>query len=308
MNKNEQLKSELLTIMDYIRLAVSRFCQAELTFGHGTDNALDEAMTLLKQALHLPQDSPSALFEARLTEEEKDKVIYLIEQRVSKRIPLPYLTHEAWFADLAFFVDERVLIPRSPFAEFIENRFEPWLDLNNTPDTRILDLCTGSACIAITCALTFPESTVDAVDISSDALDVAMINIKKHHLQGRVNVIKSDVFNAIPEQRYNIVISNPPYVDQQDMDNLPDEFKHEPVLGLQAGQTGLDIVCRILQSAQKYLLPSGILVVEVGNSEQALSERYPDVPFTWLDFERGGEGVFLLTYEQLVEYEAILKV
>lgn len=303
---NAALQSELHTIVDYIRWTVSQFNKVDLNFGHGTDNALDEAITLLKHVLHLPHDIPSALFSARLTNEEKENVLKLINLRISKRIPLPYLTNEAWFAEMPFYVDNRVLVPRSPLAELIAHRFEPWLDLNNnfsnTPDTRILDLCTGSACIAIACAVAFPECQVDALDISQDALEVANINIKNHCLQGQVNAIHSDLFDSLSQQRYHIIISNPPYVDEIDMANLPAEFQHEPSLGLVAGKTGLDIVCRILTSAQDYLLPGGLLIVEVGNSEAALKERYSQVAFTWLDFEQGGEGVFLLTYEQLVEY------
>ncbi len=305
--QNLGLKSELHTIVDYIRWTVTQFNKANLNFGHGTDNALDEAIALLKHILRLPNDIPSVLFNARLTGEEKENVLKLINLRVSKRIPLAYLTHEAWFAGMPFYVDNRVLIPRSPLAELIEHRFEPWLDLNNnlnnTPDTRILDLCTGSACIAIACAGVLPECQVDALDISVDALAVANINIKNHCLQGRVNAIHSNLFDSLSQQRYHIIISNPPYVDEIDMANLPAEFLHEPSLGLLAGKTGLDVVCRILKSALNYLLPGGLLVVEVGNSEAALKERYSQVAFTWLDFERGGEGVFLLTYEQLVEYQ-----
>ncbi len=304
---SSDLQSQLHTIVDYIRWAVSQFNKVNLSFGHGTDNALDEAITLLKHVLHLPHDIPSALFSARLTNEEKKNVLKLINLRVSKRLPLPYLTNEAWFAEMPFYVDNRVLVPRSPLAELIEHRFEPWLDLNNnlsnTSDTCILDLCTGSGCIAIACAVAFPECQVDAVDISQDALEVANINIKNHSLQGQVNAIHSDLFDSLSQQRYNIIISNPPYVDEVDMANLPAEFQHEPSLGLVAGRTGLDVVCRILRSARDHLLPGGLLIVEVGNSEAALKERYSRVAFTWLEFERGGEGVFLLTYEQLVEYE-----
>jgi len=303
MSNEQQVKLELHSVIDYVRWSVSQFNMAELTYGHGTDNALDEAITLVKHVLYLPHDIPSALFDARLTTEEKENVLKRVNLRINKRIPLPYLTNEAWFAQLPFYVDNRVLIPRSPLAELIEHRFEPWLDLNDTPDTRILDLCTGSACIAVACAVAFPECEVDAVDISQDALEVAEINIKKHHLEGRVSAIHSDLFNSLAQQRYNIIISNPPYVDEIDMANLPAEFQYEPALGLKAGKTGLDFVLRMLKSAQNYLLPGGLLIVEVGNSEAALKEQFPHVAFTWLEFERGGEGVFLLTYEQLIEYD-----
>ena len=306
MGNEENLKSDLLSVVDYIRWAVSRFNEAELSFGHGTDNALDEAIALVAHGLHLPFDMPPALYNARLTETEKDDLIRLIHLRVEKRIPLPYLTHEAWFSQMAFYVDDRVLVPRSPLAELIDHQFEPWLDSiysDDKPAARILDLCTGSGCIAIACAMAFPESVVDAVDISEDALDVAKINIKKHHLEGRVNAIKSDLFDALADQRYNVIISNPPYVDEEDMANLPEEFRHEPRLGLVAGKSGLDFAIRILQSAGQYLLPGGLLIVEVGNSEMGLKERFPEVLFTWLEFEHGGEGVFLLTHEQLEHYK-----
>ena len=306
MSNEENLKSDLLSVIDYIRWAASRFNEAELNFGHGTDNALDEAIALVAHGLHLPFDMPPALHNARLTESEKDALIRLIHLRVEKRIPLPYLTHEAWFAQMPFYVDDRVLVPRSPLAELIGHQFEPWLDSiysDDKPAARILDLCTGSGCIAIACAMAFPESVVDAVDISEDALDVAKINIKKHHLEGQVNAIKSDLFNSLSDQRYNVIISNPPYVDDEDMANLPDEFRHEPQLGLVAGKSGLDFAIRILQSAEQYLLPGGLLIVEVGNSEMALKERFPEVLFTWLEFEHGGEGVFLLTHEQLGHYK-----
>jgi len=310
MVSSEPLASELLelhSIVDYVRWTVTQFNKADLYYGHGTDNSLDEAITLVKHVLSLPHEIPPALFNARLTNEEKNNVLKLLKLRITKRIPLPYLTNEAWFAEMPFYVDERVLVPRSPLAELIEHRFEPWLDLTNTPDTRILDLCTGSGCIAIACAVAFPECQIDAVDISQDALVVTNINIKKHALQGRVNAIHSDLLNSLSSQRYNIIISNPPYVDATDMANLPEEFKHEPELGLTAGKTGLDLVIRILSVAHEHLLPGGLLIVEVGNSEVALIERFPQVAFTWLEFERGGEGVFLLTYEQLLEYDASFK-
>lgn len=301
MTDDKKIKSELVTIMDYIRWASSQFNRAELTYGHGTENALDEAVALVSHALAIPHDVPAPMYQARLTDEEKSAVIELINKRINKRIPLPYLTNEAWFAGIPFYVDERVLVPRSPLAELIEQHFEPWLDLTNTPDSRFLDLCTGSACIAIACAMAFPESHVDAVDISRDALDVARINVKKYALEQQVSVIESDLFSALPEKRYNIIISNPPYVDETDMANLTEEFKHEPALGLEAGKQGLDIVTRILEKAANFLLPGGLLIVEVGNSAPALEQALPHIDFTWLEFERGGQGVFLLSYEQLMQ-------
>jgi len=290
--------SELKTIKDLIRFAASQFNAAGLYFGHGTDNAWDEATTLVLHALHLPHHLPTMVFDARLVAEEKLKLLELIQLRVEKRIPLSYLTHEAWFAGLSFYVDERVLVPRSPLAELIENRFEPWINPNQV--TSILDLCTGSACIGIACAKMFPESEVDASDISDDALAVAKINVLRHLVENQVTLYKSDLFDQLPQKQYNIIISNPPYVDENDMSHLPKEYLHEPTLGLAAGRDGLDIVKRILNNAPRYLQKHGILIVEVGNSEQALIEQFSDYPFTWLSFERGGGGVFLLTAEQIL--------
>ncbi len=289
--------SNLRTIRDFLRFATSCFNEAGLVYGHGTENAWDEAVALILPTLHLSQDIDRSILDASLTDSEREKVSQLIGRRVSERVPVPYLTHEAWFADLTFYVDERVLIPRSPIAELIENQFQPWID----PDQvhRILDLCTGSGCIAIACAKAFPDSIVDASDISTDALAVAKINVLRHDLVDHVNLHRSDLFTDLPNSKYDIIVSNPPYVDAADMAALPAEYHHEPTLGLAAGEEGLDIVLKILKNANHYLNPKGILIVEVGNSEYALAEAFPHIPFTWLEFQRGGGGVFLLTAEQL---------
>lgn len=289
---------ELYTIRDFLRWAVSQFNEAGLFYGHGTDNSWDEALALILHSLHLPYDINPAVLDARLTLSEREKLSQLIQRRVQERIPTAYLTHEAWFAGLPFYVDERVLIPRSPIAELIENQFQPWL---TEPVDTILDLCTGSGCIAIACAKAFPESVVDATDISPDALAVAKINLLRHEVDEQVHLIQADLFDGLEEKQYDLIVSNPPYVNAIEMADLPAEFHHEPRLGLAAGEEGLDIVTRILQQAKKYLSPQGILVVEVGNSEYALSEKYPHAPFTWLEFQRGGGGVFLLTAEQLAD-------
>lgn len=295
---------ELKTIRDFLRFAASRFNEAGLYYGHGTDNAWDEAITLLLHALHLPHHLFPHIVNANLIAEECTQLLHLIEQRVEKRIPVPYLTHEAWFANLAFYVDERVLIPRSPLAELIENHFQPWItEAEQVQD--ILDLCTGSGCIAIACAKYFPDAQIDASDISSDALAVAKINLLRHGLEEQVNLYQADLFATLPKKKYDIIVSNPPYVSQEEMLALPREYQHEPALGLAAGSQGLDIVMRILKQASDYLKPQGILVVEVGNSETALMECLPDVPFTWLEFERGGDGVFLMTAEQLRLYSNV---
>ncbi|MES9855447.1 MAG: 50S ribosomal protein L3 N(5)-glutamine methyltransferase [Sedimenticola sp.] len=291
----------LATLRDFIRWGMSRFNEAGLFFGHGTDNAHDEAVALVLHALHLPADLSPTYLDAALTTAEREEVIGLLRERVEKRLPAAYLTHEAMFAGHSFYVNEHVLIPRSPIAELIDVAFEPWVQADAVE--RVLDLCTGSACIAIACAYCFEGASVDAVDISADALDVASINVRRHGMGEQVEPILSDLFSALKGRRYDLIVSNPPYVSEEEMAQLPDEYHREPVLGLEAGREGLDIVARILRQASDYLEPNGVLIVEVGNSAEALTNRYPQVPFLWLDFEHGGQGVFLLTVEQLNEYQ-----
>jgi len=294
---------ELKTIRDLMRWGASCFNQAGLNFGHGTDNVFDEALVLVSHALHLPLQFPEHYLAAHVTAEERDAALALIQQRIETRKPAAYLTHEAWFAGLPFYVDERVLVPRSPLAERIEHGFEPWLQSDAIE--RVLDLCTGSGCIAIACAAHFENAHVDAVDICDDALAIARRNVARHDLQDWVQVIKSDLFGAVEMRRYQMIISNPPYVSSEEMQQLPDEYHHEPEIGLVAGKEGLDVVIRILAQAASHLEADGILVLEVGNSRELLCECFPDVPFLWLEFERGGHGVFLLDAQQVQQYQPL---
>ncbi len=288
------------TPLDFIRFGVSHAAANGLYYGHGTDNVRDDIWTLVLGCLQLPLDIDPILLHGQLTAAEKTRLCDALCQRIEKRIPVPYITGEAHFAGLSFYVDERVLIPRSPIAELIHQHFSPWID--TTSVGRILDLCTGSACIAIACCYAFPEAMVDAVDISTDALKVAEKNAERHGVESMLTLLESDCFSNIPATQYDIIVSNPPYVSADEMQTLPQEYHHEPVLALEAPQQGLAIVERILRQAAAYLSAQGILIVEVGNSEDALIEAYPHVPFTWLDFECGGSGIFLLTQQQLSEF------
>ncbi len=300
MNYPESISAHLTTLRDYVRWGASRFKHAGLFFGHGTASALDEAAALALHALHLPHNLSGGYFSCVLTPDERLEVIGLIERRIAERKPAAYLTQEAWFCGLPFYVDERVLVPRSPIGELIEKQFSPWV---SQPEdvADILDLCTGSGCIAIASALAFPDAEVDAADISEEALEVVQINIGRHEVEDQVNALRSDLFDALGDKRYDLIISNPPYVNSEEWRDLPPEYHAEPRLGLESGETGLDCVRRILREAEAHLKPEGLLIVEVGSSSDALEYAYPDVPFCWLDFERGGDGVFLLTAEQLAQ-------
>ena len=285
-----------------IEWGAEQFDEAGLVYGHGTDNALDEAASLVLHSLAIDYDQPDSMLDAPLSESDFIRTRELLEQRVKTRRPAAYLMDEAWFAGLPFFVDERVLVPRSPIAELIADRFAPWIDPERVQ--RIVDIGTGSGCIALACAVAFPQALVDATDVSRDALDVARINIDRHGLEGRVNLLESDLFAALAGRRYDIIVSNPPYVPREEVEQLAEEFHHEPASGLLAGEDGLDIVVRLLSEAANYLAADGILVVEVGYTQEALQAQYPDVPFVWLEFENGGTGVFLLDAGGLAAHQA----
>ena len=294
----EQARQELLTLRDLLRFAVSRFNEARLFFGHGSDNAWDEASYLLLHTLHLPLDRLEPFLDARLSADERQAVFDIIEQRVATRRPAAYLTHEAWLGEHRFYVDERVIVPRSFIAELLREQLEPWID-DPWAISSVLDLCTGSGCLAILAALTFPEAEVDALDISPDALAVARRNIADYTLGARVQAIESDAFMAIAGRRYDLIISNPPYVNAESMAALPQEYRHEPELALASGEDGLDFTRRILGEARAHLNPGGLLIVEIGHNRDAVETTFPETPFTWLDTSAGDEHVFLLRREEL---------
>ncbi|WPP46038.1 50S ribosomal protein L3 N(5)-glutamine methyltransferase [Pseudomonas sp. AN-1] len=296
--------SRLHSIRDLIRWGVSRFHEAELFFGHGTDNAWDEARQLVLGGLHLPWDMPADYLDCRLEDDELDAVRALLQRRIDERIPAAYLLGEAWFCGLPYCVDERVLVPRSPIAELIERRFAPWLA--GAP-ARILDLCTGSGCIGIACAHAFPEAEVVLADLSFDALEVANLNIERHEVEERVYTVQGDGFDGLPGQRFDLIVSNPPYVDAEDFADMPAEFHHEPAMGLACGEDGLDLVRRMLAEAADHLTDDGLLVIEVGNSQVHVEAAYPEVAFTWVEFARGGHGVFVLSAEQCRQHQALFR-
>lgn len=294
----ENVTSDLVTAKDYLRWGISRFHEADLYYGHGTDNALDEASYLISYCLGMSPEMPEELWDCRLTQAEKQAIIELLAERIISRKPAAYLTQESWFAGMPFFVDERVIVPRSPMAELIDNGFLPWID-ELQPVNRVLDLCTGSGCLGIVTALAFPEAQVDAVDISEEVLAVAAVNVDAYGLNESLNLAQSNLFENLGDARYDVILSNPPYVSEAEYETLPDEYLSEPSLSLLADDGGLAVVTQILRQAAQHLTDEGVLFMEVGNSEFALVERYPTIPFTWLEFERGGTGVFLLTKQQL---------
>lgn len=295
----DNVASDLTTIQDFLRWTYSTFNRSDIYYGQGHDNAWDESLQLVLAGLQLPIDLPQDLFGSKLTHSEKETLVQLVLSRIEQRVPVAYLTNSAWFCGLEFYVDERTIIPRSPISALIQDKFAPLL---KSEPKRILDLCTGSGCIAIATAEAFPEAEVDAVDLSVDALNVAEINIARHQLEHRVFPIQSDLFQNLFGQQYDLIVTNPPYVDEEDLADMPEEFHYEPELALGSGVDGLEITKQILKQAPDYLTPNGMLVCEVGNSMVSLIEQYPDVPFEWVELKNGGLGVFAISREDLVKY------
>jgi len=302
-NLNYQYEG-LESVIDFVRWGGTLFRQADLFFGHGTDNAFDESKVLTFYVLNLPWEVPENYWLSRLTMVEKQQVTELFKRRIESRKPAAYLTGEAWFSGMRFKVNESTLVPRSPIAELIAQRYEPWVNPDRV--TTVLDLCTGSGCIGIASLQAFPNATVDLADISTDALAVAQQNIELYGLQEVACAIESDLFSALEGKQYDLIVSNPPYVDAIEMDALPAEFQQEPRLGLEAGKDGLDLVRKILAEAAAYLKDDGVLIVEVGVSQYYMEATYPELPLFWFEFEQGGEGVFAIQKSELEVFQTLL--
>ncbi|WEJ61943.1 50S ribosomal protein L3 N(5)-glutamine methyltransferase [Thiomicrorhabdus lithotrophica] len=294
----------LENVTDFVRWGGTLFKRANLFFGHGTDNAFDEARVLVFFALKLPLEVPENYWQSKLTLQEKHLITELFQRRIETRKPAAYLTGEAWFSGIRFIVNESTLVPRSPIAELIAQRYEPWVDADSV--TNVLDLCTGSGCIGIASLQAFPHAEVDLVDISPEALAVAQQNIDLYGLNDFAHAIESDLYSSLKGKKYDLIVSNPPYVDEIEMDALPEEFQQEPSLGLAAGHDGLDLVRKILAEAPKYLKDDGVLIVEVGVSQYFVEQTYPELPLFWFDFENGGEGVFAIQKSELELFQDVL--
>jgi ribosomal protein L3 glutamine methyltransferase len=296
----DEARTQLYTLRDVLRFAVSRFNEAGLFFGHGSASAYDEAAYLILHVLHLPLDRLEPFLDARLTVSEREQVLDVIRRRATEKIPAAYITREAWLGDFSFYVDERVIVPRSFIAELLRERLSPWIE---QPDDiqSALDLCTGSGCLAILLAHAFENAQIDAVDISLDALEVAQKNVADYHLQDRISLIQSDLFAALSGHRYDLIVSNPPYVTAASMASLPAEYQHEPHGALAGGTDGLDVIRRIIQESARLLTDQGLLIVEIGHNREILEEVFPNIPFTWLETSGGDELVFLLARDQLPE-------
>jgi ribosomal protein L3 glutamine methyltransferase len=304
--KHQDILDNLHTIRDYIRWTISEMSTEKAYFGHGSDSIWDEAVHLVLSAINMSHEIDSNMVDAKLLTAEKEIIINYVYQRACERKPLPYILKKAWFADMEFDIDERVIIPRSPIAELIHNGYSPWV--NDVYDvSNVLDLCTGSGCIGIASSQVFENADVTLVDISDVAIEVANHNISKHKLNDRVKAVKSDLFANLGDKKFGVIVSNPPYVDSDDLVNMPSEYHFEPKLALESGKDGLDLTKRIILKADKHLTEDGVLIVEVGNSQYALMDMCPDIPFTWLSFTEGDDGVFLLTYAELVKYKEHFK-
>ncbi|MEO5654449.1 MAG: 50S ribosomal protein L3 N(5)-glutamine methyltransferase [Nitrosospira sp.] len=295
-----EAKTQLQTVRDLLRFAVSRFNDAGLFFGHGSASAYDEAVYLVLHTLHLPLDQLEPFLDARLTTVELDQVLSIVRRRATEKIPAAYLTNEAWLGDFSFYVDERVIVPRSFIAELLREQLAPWIEEPGNIYSA-LDLCTGSGCLAVLLAHAFENAAIDAVDISHEALQVAQKNVSDYDLEHRISLIRSDLFVALAGRRYDLIISNPPYVSAKSMATLPEEYRHEPRSALASGEDGLEATRAILLQAADYLTDRGILIVEIGHNRQALEQAFPLTPFTWLETSAGDEFVFLLRRDQLPE-------
>ena len=285
------------TVADLIRFGAAEFERAGLAFGHGTGDSVDDAAALVFHVLDLDHAQAETAYARKPLPRDVERVLAIFAERIERRVPAAYLMRRMWFAGLEFEVDERVIVPRSPFAELINAGFRPWVEPGRVH--RILDIGTGSGCIAIACAVAFPQAQVDAVDVSPQALEVAGRNVARHRVGDRLRLLQGSVFEPLGAQRYDLIVSNPPYVSDAEMQALPDEYRHEPDLALRAGSDGLDVVRRILAGAKQHLEPGGVLFVEVGDSDQRLQQAFPRLPFTWLEFEHGGGGVFMLRDSEL---------
>ncbi len=292
------MTTPFLTVRDLLRFAVSRFTEAQLAFGHGSTNAYDEAAYLILHTLHLPLDTLDPFLDARLLDKEIEAVLHVIERRASERVPAAYITHEAWMHGLHFYVDERVIVPRSFIGELLEDGLQPYVA---DPDEvgAVLELCTGSGCLAILAAQAFPNADIDAVDISADALEVARINVARYELDDRIALFQGDLFAPLPERRYNVIITNPPYVNSESMQALPAEYKHEPQLALAGGADGMDIVRRIVAEARNWLTDDGVLVVEIGNERANVEAAFGGLDLVWLSTSGGDDNVFLIQADDL---------
>ncbi|CUJ22238.1 50S ribosomal protein L3 glutamine methyltransferase [Achromobacter xylosoxidans] len=294
----QNARQELLTLRDLIRYGVSRLNAAQVALGHGSDNAWDETVYLVLHALHLPLDTLEPFLDARVLDEERNRVLDLIDRRVTERVPAAYLTNEAWLRGHRFYVDARVIVPRSPIAELLDEGLSPWVQDAQAVDS-VLDMCTGSGCLAILSALAFPYAQVDAVDVSPDALEVARRNVDDYGLADRLALHQSDLFDSLPERQYDVIVCNPPYVNSGSMDVLPQEYRHEPQLALAGGTDGMDLVRRILQAAPRYLSENGVLVLEIGHERDFFEAAFPELSPVWLDTEQASDQLLLLTREQL---------